>query len=305
MPYFKEMRLKFSSAINNLAKSSCAPYWSGIFQNQSLSVPVSPCQSRCVTFCTQYRRNEISLTLMFFWRWMFIVANPSWIAYPFGMSFIGFKRDLNAELHTACAIGDCDGVRDLLAAGAQIDALDPRLATPLHTAIESDTLEAVEILLANGANVDARDEHGRSPLNWAVRARLPHMARRLLKDGADVHDLDSKGNDAISMCVQDADVPVAEVLLEFGADIFQCDSGGFTLLHKACKNSQLELAKFFIRNGLSMDAKTKGGSTPLDCDHSGLVSDWWASVQAQNTILDVFGGEQSEVTVSPLRGLAL
>lgn len=234
-----------------------------------------------------------------------LLVNPSWIAYDFKMTFIGFKRDLNAELHTACATDDCSVVRELLLAGAEIDALDPRLATPLHTAAGANSAGAAAILLAQGADVDARDEHGRSPLNWAVRARLPDMARLLLEAGADVHDINLMGNDAIASCVNDADVPVAEVLLDFGADIFQCGADGFTLLHKACAKSQLELAKFFIRNGLSVHAKSRGGKTPLDCDYSGLVSDWLASAHAKDTIIDAFGGESVESHAAVTRGLSL
>lgn len=71
-------------------------------------------------------------------------------------------------VHSAAGSGDVDGLRALLAEGADPGAADAEGWTPLHFAAQAQVPAAVEILLASGAAVDVVDHHGNTPLWRAV-----------------------------------------------------------------------------------------------------------------------------------------
>ncbi|MFH8342949.1 ankyrin repeat domain-containing protein [Streptomyces sp. AM6-12] len=90
-------------------------------------------------------------------------------------------------VHYAAAGGDTDGLRMLLAGGADVGAADDAGWTPLHFAAQAQDPSAVEVLLAAGAAVDAADRHGDTPLWRAVFCSQGEGAtiRLLLEAGAD------------------------------------------------------------------------------------------------------------------------
>jgi ankyrin repeat protein len=89
-------------------------------------------------------------------------------------------------LHNAAADGSVEMLRDLIKAGANVNARDSRSLTPLHFALASETpsLEVIRTLLAAGADVNALDNTGESPLNWARKFGYPEVVGTLEKSGA-------------------------------------------------------------------------------------------------------------------------
>lgn len=92
-------------------------------------------------------------------------------------------RDASGDmpLHYAAYWGRVDAVRELIAAGAPINAQGDNEYTPLHYAIEGDRSEVVAELIASGADPSLRDAIGRSAWinaeaqgNPAVLAALQH-----------------------------------------------------------------------------------------------------------------------------------
>ena len=78
-------------------------------------------------------------------------------------------------------------VRALLAAGANDNAEAGRYdqETPVFWAYNVETLR---LLLAAGANVEALDRHGRTPLMWFVKRHRWEVAEEALQHGATVTD---------------------------------------------------------------------------------------------------------------------
>jgi ankyrin repeat protein len=100
---------------------------------------------------------------------------------------IGPVNRLNVTaLHKAAAFGPADIVRDLLTAGAKVDARDSRGLTPLHFAVASDfpSVETVRVLLQAGADSNARDTTGETPLDWAEKFGYPEVIAALKTAGA-------------------------------------------------------------------------------------------------------------------------
>jgi ankyrin repeat protein len=86
----------------------------------------------------------------------------------------------NTPLHSALAgRGDPRIVTQLLAAGADVNALAAGDYTPLHIAAFRDDVATLEMLLARGANAQARTRDGRTALAIAEARGCAGVARRL------------------------------------------------------------------------------------------------------------------------------
>jgi ankyrin repeat protein len=137
--------------------------------------------------------------------------------YPVFRLIMDAKPNVNAKtldgwtpLHAAAASGyvgyqekeedSVNRVRDLLAAGAVLEARDLNGRTPLHWAAMQGALVDVGVsdfmvkaLLAAGANVNAVDRLGRTPLHYAAAQGFDPIVAALLKAGARSDAKDNQG----------------------------------------------------------------------------------------------------------------
>jgi ankyrin repeat protein len=100
---------------------------------------------------------------------------------------LGRDRMGRTAVHYAAVDGDVDGLRGLVASGADPDAADSAGWTPLHFAAQAQSAQAAAALLAAGAAVDRPDRHGNTALWTAVFNFRGEGAtlRVLLEAGAD------------------------------------------------------------------------------------------------------------------------
>ena len=91
-------------------------------------------------------------------------------------------------LHRAAAFGPVHMVRDLLKAGANVNARDGRSLTPLKFAVATEypSQQICETLLQAGADVNFRDNTGETPLDWAEKFAYPEIVQALRKAGANM-----------------------------------------------------------------------------------------------------------------------
>lgn len=108
---------------------------------------------------------------------------------------------LDSELADAAFICDLARVRDLLARGADVDALNDEGRPPLVSAVLGGSLPLLDLLLEHGADVNASDPHGWTPLHFAAQEVLPEMAARLLARGADANAQDDEGNTPLARAI--------------------------------------------------------------------------------------------------------
>jgi ankyrin repeat protein len=91
------------------------------------------------------------------------------------------------RLHRAAAEGNLAHARDLIRAGAALDAFDAIGYTPLHHAVRNEWFEMVRLLLDAGADINARDNRAGSlaPIAVAASHASPRMVEFLLQFGAE------------------------------------------------------------------------------------------------------------------------
>jgi ankyrin repeat protein len=143
-------------------------------------------------------------------------------------------------LMAAAAAGDTARVRELLAAGAEVDARAPRLNgfndghTPLLVAARDGHDEIVRLLLAAGADVNAVEPcFGAVPLHKAVY----------------------NGHAGIT----------ADLVRQPGVDLdFRGATNGYTPLHDALWHGYEECARILVEAGARTDLLGHDGKTPFD-----------------------------------------
>lgn len=72
----------------------------------------------------------------------------------------------DTPLHIVSCWGDCEAIRTLIEAGADINARGETGFTPLHCATEQNRTEAVALLLSLGAEI-VQDSNGHTPIELA------------------------------------------------------------------------------------------------------------------------------------------
>ncbi len=92
----------------------------------------------------------------------------------------------NTALHEMASKSDAQGIRDLIASGAGVNATNANGDTPLHIAAESGRVNNVKALLEAGAdfNIMGRFEH--TPLHWAARNGHFECVQELVTAGSDI-----------------------------------------------------------------------------------------------------------------------
>jgi ankyrin repeat protein len=143
------------------------------------------------------------------------------------------QQTKNQLLLKASAVGEFQKVKDLIDAGADVDAKNFAGWTSLHLAAANKNLKDVaKLLLENEANVNAKND-GWTPLHIATRSGQLDIAKLLLENGA---DFDAKAID------------------------------GLTPLHTAILYEQLDIAKLLLENGADVNAKLirKNGNDVID-----------------------------------------
>lgn len=154
-------------------------------------------------------------------------------------------QDGETQLMAAAENGLVSVVRELIAAGAKVNARTTEGDTALALAMREGHAETVKVLRAAGARMPQGKPGDRTALMDAAMGGLSSVVKDLLKKGADVdavlhtpHSLDyfMRGRTALMMAARAGHVEVVRLLVEAGANPYLEDWRGDNALEHAEQN---------------------------------------------------------------------
>jgi len=193
-------------------------------------------------------------------------------------------------LHLATNLGNKDIVEFLIKRGAQVDAKDTLGVTPLYYAAMHNYEDIADLLLAKGADVNAKGKDDYyTLLYYAIWDNSKDAIKLLISKGANVNVKDDDGYTPLVYAIWENDKDMVELLISKGADVNAVDKDGLTpyywaamqgsndlvellaakgaapesIIHLAARAGDLAKVKSFIEDGTNVNARDKGGETPL------------------------------------------
>jgi ankyrin repeat protein len=170
------------------------------------------------------------------------------------------------HLVSAAANGDQELVKILLEKSNILDDTGSQiLNTALARAARSSNVEITKQLLAVGANVDAITVEGKNALHWAALARSESVVAFLLQEGAipDIPDLSGCTALFWASSVQPSNEKVVELLLQRGVQTEVQNEDGRTPLSIAAMLGFSNITKTLLANGADPTTTDNDGYTPL------------------------------------------
>jgi cytohesin len=149
--------------------------------------------------------------------------------------YLGQSPDLMGltPLMAAAMGGHEDAARELIDAGAAVDAVNAKQRTALMFAAEAGSAPCVRVLTGGGAQVDAADQSGRTALFYAASLGGPEATQALLDAGADPNARDATNRTPIMEAIMGGNKETVLALLNAGADATAEDRGGTSVIEMA------------------------------------------------------------------------
>lgn len=176
------------------------------------------------------------------------------------------------SLAWAAGAGEVAVIRELIAAGADVDQRVDHGVTPLMVAAGTGRAKAVRCLLESGAEIDAQD-HGQLVDIWVFAS----------EDSERGFEYSSPGSELTALMIAAAagEIDVVKILLDAGADPDTRAESRKTALIFALQNQDLECAGLLIKAGADLDLPDRSGRTARSIaeGHSRKeVKEWFAEV---------------------------
>lgn len=172
------------------------------------------------------------------------------------------KKGLHPDIHDqygttplmeACRFGRAKCARQLVLAGADVNAKDKEKRTVLMYASDgAASSKVVELLIANGAKADERDAHGCTALMRAASRGNIAVVRALLQARAKVNVVSENDETPLTFAIVWHHFEVVKALIEAGADYNRSDETGWTPLQYALHEKQSEIANLLQDAGASL-----------------------------------------------------
>lgn len=169
---------------------------------------------------------------------------------------------LAGEIHEAAQKGDLKKVERFLKENPELlNVGDASLGrTPLHWASLGGNLEMVKYLIAAGAQIQALDNDRQTPLHMAS---TPEVSTLLVERGADVNAKDTYGRTPLHYAAYYGREGLAQYLISVRSEVNGADENGYTPLHWAVENNHKEVVTLLISKGANVNARTKEAISPL------------------------------------------
>jgi cytohesin len=117
------------------------------------------------------------------------------------------------------ASGSVERVRELIAAGADVNRRHKCGNTPLWEAAYHGRLDLVAVLLAAGADPNIYADDGSGPLHWAANNGHLAVVEQLLDRGADPSAFRDSGQSVLTAAISNGHAEVTRRLVEAGSAV--------------------------------------------------------------------------------------
>jgi ankyrin repeat protein len=162
-----------------------------------------------------------------------------------------------------CAAPTADVIQTLADLGAQMNPRVKHGATHLHL-LASYSFSMVSVLLERGVNPNVKDDKGGTPLFYAEGAKDVQIMELLIAQGGDVNARDYDGYTALHWAAMAGHAGTVAVLLRGGADTEVLANDGTTALHIASYSGcDVEVPRLLVEYGANVNAATPTGYRPL------------------------------------------
>jgi ankyrin repeat protein len=122
-------------------------------------------------------------------------------------------------------------------------------AANIIDAVRSGQASTVRDMLAAGADVNAAEEDGSTILMWAIEGRQTELALELIEAGADASAVNRRGVSPIYLAARSGDAEVVEALLARGVDANTALPEGETVLMTAAKAGNADVVRALLEGG--------------------------------------------------------
>jgi ankyrin repeat protein len=203
----------------------------------------------------------------------------------------------------AARASDLAQVRQLIKAGADVNAPTADGSTALlFAAYESDG-EMVKALLSAGANPNTANHFGVTPLLQSSRYGDETTMEALLKGGADIEKAQREGETPLMAAARAGSVPAVKVLLKHGADPNATESlEDQTALMWAAAEGHVDVVDALLAAGAKPNLQARVSeltkrSTRTDFPTGGFTAAMWAARNGDETVVRrlVAGGADLKV----------
>lgn len=140
---------------------------------------------------------------------------------------------------------------------------NPMNEPSLHAAAQKDNIQVVKQLLSAGAPLEARDQSGSTALLVATRANAIDAARVLIGAGADVNAKDNINDSAYLYAGARGHLDILKMTLAHGADLKSTNRYGGTALIPAAERGHVETVQTLVDAGVAVDHVNNLGWTAL------------------------------------------
>ncbi|MEM8809167.1 MAG: ankyrin repeat domain-containing protein [Cyanobacteria bacterium P01_G01_bin.38] len=201
-------------------------------------------------------------------------------------------------------------VKDLIAAGADINRRDLQGAVPLSGLTSPDM---TQFLIEQGADITVRDRSGATPLFKVVQNPYLDDATRLalietyLAAGADAKTQNANGDTLLHMTTNPW---VAQLLIDQGALVDVQNKSGSTPLHAYyAYENDMGVARVLLEQGADVNAQDHHGNTPLhyiacnleNCNRPDAEAEFLIAFGADPTLKNKQGQSAQELAITQNR----
>jgi ankyrin repeat protein len=152
----------------------------------------------------------------------------------------GFLYSDNQDFFNAVKNGDYNKVKQILAAGIDVDVTEDT-KTALMLAAKEGHQNIVKLLLENGANINKKNKSHNTALHFAVFNKHNNIVKLLIEKGAEINAKGYAGQTPLVLAAEIDNIEAAKLLIQKGADIKAVDHASCTALTYAILHENKEL----------------------------------------------------------------